>query len=218
MRGGADRPHGRTGEEDGSLPRPRRAEHGNATWFDRFGGLAPGDDALPLLSTSCKPYRKLIDTNTISIFDFRSYLFARQAFMLFHLDRVVEVARRGAYFVSTFARKLRENEASSPPARFLHGEEEELTTVTSRHPSVKQATLGVSFVESWTYSACLDIVAACEAKLAAQSARAPSVALVAVKAELLELAKKQVTDHTLDSSDDTRSSHSSLTGTLMTIV
>ncbi|GAA5860671.1 hypothetical protein JCM3774_006246 [Rhodotorula dairenensis] len=139
-------------------------EHGNATWFDRFGGLAPGDDALPLLSTSCKPYRKLIDTNTISIFDFRSYLFARQAFMLFHLDRVVEVARRGAYFVSTFARKLRENEA----------------------------TLGVSFVESWTYSACLDIVAACEAKLASQSARAPSAALLAVKAELLELAKKQL--------------------------
>ncbi|GAA5977541.1 hypothetical protein JCM10908_005008 [Rhodotorula pacifica] len=139
-------------------------EHGNATWFDRFGGLAPGDDALPLLSTSCKPYRKLIDTNTISVFDFRSYLFARQAFMLFRLDRVVEVARRGAYFVSTFARKLREN----------------------------QATLGVNFVESWTYSACLDIVAACEAKLASQPTQTPSVALVAVKAELLELAKKQL--------------------------
>ncbi|KWU42169.1 hypothetical protein RHOSPDRAFT_36290 [Rhodotorula sp. JG-1b] len=127
-------------------------EHENATWFDRFGGLAPGDDALPLLSTSCKPYRRMIDTNTISVFDFRSYLFARQAFMLFHLDRVVEVARRGAYF----------------------------------------GTLGVNFVESWTYSACLDIVAACEAKLASQHASMPSVALVAVKAELLELAKKQL--------------------------
>ncbi|TKA56715.1 hypothetical protein B0A53_01910 [Rhodotorula sp. CCFEE 5036] len=145
-------------------------EHENATWFDRFGGLAPGDDALPLLSTSCKPYRKLIDTNTISVFDFRSYLFARQAFMLFHLDRVVEVARRGAYFVSTFARKLRENQASPEP----------------------EGTLGVNFVESWTYSACLDIVAACEAKLASQHASTPSVALVAVKAELLELAKKQL--------------------------
>lgn len=56
----------------------------------------------------------------------------------------------------------------------------------------EQGTLGVHFVESWTYSACLDIVAACEAKLASQHASTPSVALVAVKAELLELAKKQV--------------------------
>jgi hypothetical protein len=56
----------------------------------------------------------------------------------------------------------------------------------------QQGTLGVNFVESWTYSACLDIVAACEAKLASQHASTPSVALVAVKAELLELAKKQV--------------------------
>lgn len=111
----------------GSPPPGRDAEHENATWFDRFGGLAPGDDALPLLSTSCKPYRKLIDTNTISVFDFRSYLFARQAFMLFHLDRVVEVARRGAYFVSTFARKLRENQASPEPEVWRHGEKESRT-------------------------------------------------------------------------------------------
>lgn len=56
--------------------------------------------------------------NQITVFDFRVYLFARQAFMLFHLDRVVEVARRGAYFVSTFARKLRENQVRTrnPPA------------------------------------------------------------------------------------------------------
>ncbi|BGP56856.1 hypothetical protein JCM8202v2_004489 [Rhodotorula sphaerocarpa] len=139
-------------------------EHSNAPWLERFGGLSRGDDAIPLLSTSSKPYRKLIDMNQITVFDFRVYLFARQAFMLFHLDRVVEVARRGAYFVSTFARKLREN----------------------------QATLGPNFVESWTYSACLDIVAACEAKVSAQPNPAPSVALVAVKAELLELLKKQL--------------------------
>ena len=56
----------------------------------------------------------------------------------------------------------------------------------------EQGTLAVNFVESWTYSACLDIVAAIEAKLASQHASMPSVALVAVKAELLELAKKQV--------------------------
>lgn len=129
---GKCRPHFRFG----SQPPGRDAEHENATWFDRFGGLAPGDDALPLLSTSCKPYRRMIDTNTISVFDFRSYLFARQAFMLFHLDRVVEVARRGAYFVSTFARKLRENQAS-PMSCWKPGERSEglLTLFANRERS-----------------------------------------------------------------------------------
>lgn len=88
-------------------------EQGHAAWFRNFGGLAAGDDALPLISTDNKPYRKLIDSNSIPIFDFRIYLFARQATMLFHLGRVVEVAKRGAYFISTFARKLRENQVCS---------------------------------------------------------------------------------------------------------
>lgn len=44
------------------------------------------------------------------MFDFRIYLSARQAEMLFHLGRTVEVAKRGAYFVSTFARTLREHQ------------------------------------------------------------------------------------------------------------
>ncbi|BGP50119.1 hypothetical protein JCM10450v2_006030 [Rhodotorula kratochvilovae] len=139
-------------------------EHGNAPWFRTLGGLGAGDDALPLLSTSTKPYRKLIESDAITIFDFRIYLFARQALMLFHLGRVVDVARRGAYFVSTFARKLREH----------------------------QAALGQNFVESWTYSACLNIVAECEARIAQDLSDPTAAAFVAVKAELLELAKKQL--------------------------
>lgn len=81
-------------------------------WFGKVGGLAPGDDALPLLNTSHKPYRKQIQANDISIFDFRIYLFARQAAMLFLLGRVAEVAKRGAFFISTFARTLREHQVS----------------------------------------------------------------------------------------------------------
>ncbi|GAA5964623.1 hypothetical protein JCM3765_007645 [Sporobolomyces pararoseus] len=131
------------------------------SWINNVGGLAAGDDALPLLSTSNKPYRKLIDAGTISVFDFRIYLFARQAEMLFHLGRTVEAAKRGAYFVSTFARTLREH----------------------------QALLGQNFVESWTYSACLNIVETCETHLVTDK---PVTSFVAVKAELLELAKKQL--------------------------
>ncbi|KPV71634.1 uncharacterized protein RHOBADRAFT_56475 [Rhodotorula graminis WP1] len=138
-------------------------EHGNAPWFRNIGGLGPGDDALSILSTGHKPYRKLVESNTITIFDFRVYLFARQAAMLYHLGRVVEVARRGAYFVSTFARKLREH----------------------------QAALGQNFVESWTYSACLTLVAECEARIE-QDLLDTTTSFVAVKAELLELAKKQL--------------------------
>lgn len=81
--------------------------------FGKVGGLAPGDDALPLLSTTNKPYRKLLQTNDISIFDFRIYLFARQAAMLFHLGKITEVAKRGAFFISTFARRLREDQVSA---------------------------------------------------------------------------------------------------------
>lgn len=84
-------------------------------WFGKVGGLAPGDDALPLLSTTNKPYRKQIQANDISIFDFRIYLFARQATMLFLLGRISEVAKRGAFFISTFARTLREHQVSLPP-------------------------------------------------------------------------------------------------------
>lgn len=80
------------------------------SWFGKFGGTAIGDDALPLLSTTNKPYRRLIQANDISVFDFRIYLFARQATMLFQLGRIAEVSRRGAFFISTFARTLRQHQ------------------------------------------------------------------------------------------------------------
>ncbi|GAA5847602.1 hypothetical protein JCM3766R1_000806 [Sporobolomyces carnicolor] len=131
------------------------------SWINNVGGDAVGDDASPLLSTSTKPYRTMIEAGTISVFDFRIYLFARQAEMLFRLGRTVEVAKRGAFFVSTFARTLREH----------------------------QVLLGPNFVESWTYSGCLNIVETCETHLVTDK---PVTSFVAVKAELLELAKKQL--------------------------
>jgi len=82
------------------------------SWFGQVGGLSPGDDALPLLSTTNKDYRRMIRDNKISIFDFRIYLFARQALMLSRLGRITEVAKRGAHFISTFARTLRESQVS----------------------------------------------------------------------------------------------------------
>lgn len=158
------------------------------SWINNVGGLAIGDDALPLLSTSNKPYRKLIDAGTISVFDFRIYLFARQAEMLFHLGRTVEAAKRGAYFVSTFARTLREHQVSLFRIPLsLKSSADSLRSLFRLF--VEQALLGQNFVESWTYSACLNIVETCETHLVTDK---PVTSFVAVKAELLELAKKQV--------------------------
>jgi hypothetical protein len=137
----------------------------NGAWFGKVGGETPGDDALPLLCTTNKPYRALILSNSISTFDFRIYLFARQAALLSELGRISDVAKRGEYFISTFARTLRENEA----------------------------TLGRNFVESWTYSACLNVVDECQKWVDQTRIDTRVVAgFVAVKAELLELARKQV--------------------------
>lgn len=122
--------------------------------------------------------------DAITIFDFRIYLFARQAVMLFHLGRVVEVARRGAYFVSTFARKLREHQVSHPCL---------LLDVAAKDFSA-QSTLGPNFVEAWTYSACLNIVSECGRRIDQDLSDPAATGFVAVKAELLELAKKQVRD------------------------
>ncbi|KDE05467.1 hypothetical protein MVLG_04157 [Microbotryum lychnidis-dioicae p1A1 Lamole] len=134
-------------------------------WFGAVGGLTSGDDTLPLLSTTNKPYRSLIQANKITMFDFRIYIFARQASLLSRLGRIAELAKRGALFVSTFARTLREH----------------------------QNTLGRYFVEAWTYSACLNIVDNCQVWIEGEGIdRKTAASFVAVKAELLELARKQL--------------------------
>ncbi|KAK4048148.1 hypothetical protein OIO90_005912 [Microbotryomycetes sp. JL221] len=130
-----------------------------------LGGLSTGDDSSPLLSLNKKPYRRLISADQITVFDFRVYLFARQAALLFMLGRVADVARRGGFFISTFARTLKQH-----------------TT-----------TLGKNFLESWTYSACLNIVDECQKRVDSRVIdRITTQRFTAAKAELLELARKQL--------------------------
>lgn len=50
--------------------------------METFGTTA-GDDSLPLLDTTSKNYRDMIHQNSITEFDFRKYLFARQAHVRF---------------------------------------------------------------------------------------------------------------------------------------
>src|SRR5437879_5172422 len=59
-------------------------------WFGKFGACEPDDDSANILDIKKKSYRELIMQNSISVFDFRSYLFARQCQLLGRLQRPVE--------------------------------------------------------------------------------------------------------------------------------
>lgn len=82
----------------------------NLSWFGTLITPGPKDDSLPLLSHSKKPYRDLILANTISVFDFRTYLLARQCAILGYLGRVLEIAKKAVAFLNAFGRRLRDIE------------------------------------------------------------------------------------------------------------
>ena len=137
----------------------------NLSWFGQLGGTSPNDDSAPLLSATKKPYRDLILSNTITIFDFRSYLLARQCTLLARRGHITEAATKAARFVTTFARTLQENEAS----------------------------LSKFFVESWMYSAAFNIVDQCQLWTEAALLDPSEItAFDAVQGELLELARTQL--------------------------
>ena len=84
----------------------------NLSWFGKLGATGSKDDSLPILDVTVKPYRELLQTSSISVFDFRVYVFARQAQLLGRLGRITEIAKRGQWFVASLTRRLRESEVS----------------------------------------------------------------------------------------------------------
>ncbi len=84
----------------------------NLSWFGALITPMATDDSAPLLSITKKPYRDLILANTISVFDFRVYLLARQCILLSKIGDMEELCRKASSFLSTFARTLREIEVS----------------------------------------------------------------------------------------------------------
>ena len=84
----------------------------NLSWFGKLGATGPHDDSVPILDTNAKPYKEMLQQSQISVFDFRIYVFARQAILLGALGRITEVAKRGQWFVASLARRLRESEVS----------------------------------------------------------------------------------------------------------
>ncbi|KAF9979567.1 hypothetical protein BGZ65_006365, partial [Modicella reniformis] len=136
------------------------------TWYGKFGGMQEGDDDANLLDLNRKPYRDLIIQNTISVFDFRTYLFGRQCNLLFRLRRPTEICQRAQLFISSFARTVREHVMN----------------------------LTENFLESWIYSACMCIVNECEETISLlnDDPHRGQVLLDGAKAELLLLARQQI--------------------------
>lgn len=126
------------------------------TWFTRTGGTSPGDDSANVLDLSHKDYRTLILANNISLFDFRVYLFARQVFLLSLMGKHSDICARARDYITTLARTLRNDREDN----------------------------GISFIESWIYSAAMQVVEA--------TSKAPkSMGLSAVTGDLIVIARTQ---------------------------
>lgn len=77
-------------------------------WFGKLVGDANDEETVSLFSTTQKPYRDMIKSNSISLFDFRCYIFARQAALTIKVGRFADLARRGKEFITDMATLLRE--------------------------------------------------------------------------------------------------------------
>ena len=80
----------------------------NLSWFGTLIIPGPRDDSMPLLSITKKPYRDLIVANTVSVFDLRIYMLARQCSLLGKMGKVTDVCNKVAMFLTSFGRHLRE--------------------------------------------------------------------------------------------------------------
>lgn len=157
----------------------------NLSWFGKLGATGPQDDSLPILDVRAKPYKEMLQSSSISIFDFRVYVFARQAVLLGRLGRITEVAKRGQWFVASLGRRLRESEVS---LRFEQ-------SVLRMAELTVQGDLAEHFIESWTYTACMDIVAKCDEWSRVDRPNGDYSGLVAyesARSELLDIARVQV--------------------------
>ncbi|CAO2836054.1 unnamed protein product [Amaranthus hypochondriacus] len=79
-----------------------------------FGGIDPGDDQAALLNPGIKPLAQIVQDDSFREFEFRQYLFACQAKLLFKLSRPFEVASRGYSFIISFSKALEFYESILP--------------------------------------------------------------------------------------------------------
>ena len=148
-----------------------------APWFKKFGGTESGDDNPDVFELTQKNYRDRIIQNSISIYDFRMYLFSRQVSLLNHLQKPIDILIRAKLFVSSFSRTIFDYRESLPSF----------------------------FREIWTYSTTLNVIRHCDELLAICNYLSPLVLVYeGLKGELYLVSRYQVCLLTGSSSDLTR--------------
>jgi len=155
----------------------------NLSWFGTLIIPSSTDDSLPLLSITKKPYRDLIVANTVSVFDLRIYMLAKQCHLLGKMGRVADVCNKVAMFLASFGRHLREVTVSL----------QRIVLLTYTTYSLPQVMLPSHFIESWTFSSALSSVE--QVDFWAKDTKLEDIMLNqfnACKGELLELARNQV--------------------------
>ncbi|CAA0840338.1 Trafficking protein particle complex II-specific subunit 130 homolog [Striga hermonthica] len=79
-----------------------------------FGGVEQGDDQAMLFDPGRKPLTQIVHDDSFREFEFRQYLFACQAKLLFKLNRPFEAASRGYSFIVSFSKALTSHENTLP--------------------------------------------------------------------------------------------------------
>lgn len=82
--------------------------------FQGHGGFNTQDLTTSIFDVARKPYRELIMENKISTFDFRIYLFSRQADIMVHNRQFADLFSRGLRFVSSISQALEVDRQSHP--------------------------------------------------------------------------------------------------------
>ncbi|TIC49572.1 hypothetical protein E3Q04_04311, partial [Wallemia mellicola] len=136
--------------------------------FADFGGLGDSDDSGDLLSTTKKPYRQMMLSNSISIFDFRLYLFACQAKILGDLlGNIEQVATQSLEFINSFGQ-----------------------TIVSHSKDIK-----MNFLQYWKFTSSMSVIQQCD-KWFTEEQKVNDIARARVfsqvKAQLYELAISQL--------------------------
>jgi hypothetical protein len=75
-------------------------------WFGRLIDPNSSDDTTSIFSLNQKPYHDLVAANSISVFDSRVYLLARQCDLLARLGNILDISRRVRSFLNSFPHTL----------------------------------------------------------------------------------------------------------------
>jgi trafficking protein particle complex subunit 10 len=76
------------------------------SWFGRLVDPDTTSDTASIFSLTEKPYHHLVTSSSISVFDCRVYLLARQCDLLARMGNIHDLTRRVKYFLNTFPETL----------------------------------------------------------------------------------------------------------------